>query len=243
MITKTLLFLIKEAVSQNVLSPYGEYWIGFLLLTAGLPYVNTPNRCKSMLSLMDIFTAAPSASFLVNPLRVPWSCKKVYHLIDDFVICPITKQTQHADHELTLNMWTARGWGGFKRVLPFYPHVCTVIVDLLLLGGFFQKFILPPLSPRFTFYNLNYVPAFDLLTDSTWTETVTMAGHTQYLRMWKYILKSSKVKQPSWRINGSKNFFTLPLIRGNTDGVEKQVLVLDTVSGYEYDKKTHMKFL
>lgn len=37
-------------------------------------------------------------------------------------------------------------------------------------------------------------------------------------------------------------YLLFPQQEGTADGVEEQVLILDTVSGYEYDKKIHIKF-
>lgn len=109
---------------------------------------------------------------------------------------------------------------GFRFIPPCYLGVCTVVVDLLLLRSFFQKCkYSPPTISQIHILEPQLFP-FVWLIDRFYfmffpTETVTMAGHTWYLRMWKCILKSSKVKQSSWRISTSKDLFALPLIGGN----------------------------
>lgn len=144
---------------------------------------------------------------------------------NDFVIWTVYVLSQNRQNTQNINWFficeqleCEVGAGRFMP--PCYLGLRTVIVDLLLLRGFFQKRKYSPptisqihiLEPQLFFF-VWLIDGFYFMFFPA--ETVTVAGHMQYLRMWKCMLKSSKVNQPSWRISGSKDLFDLPLIGGN----------------------------
>lgn len=143
---------------------------------------------------------------------------------NDFVIWTVYVLPQNRQNRQSINwilhMWTAGMWGGIFIHINVCYHVILVSVQyLLFVRGFFQKYKYSlPIISHIHILEPQLFP-YVWLTDRFFiflsTETVMMAGHTQCLRMWKCISKSSKVRQSSWRINGSKNLFILPLVGGS----------------------------